>query len=148
MHQPQIASLPGAIATLPGYYYLYALYFDYPLNQAWWSAREYAAAMEELARAIQPLRRYIAPYRKSFALRLFTERQALARFRPELVDEALRQWRGLIERVGPPAGWPRPPRLRGPRKGAGRPAAHPSPQARPGPKPPFRRSPIDYRREA
>ncbi|MBI4082612.1 MAG: hypothetical protein HY423_08375 [Candidatus Lambdaproteobacteria bacterium] len=156
MHQPQIASLPGAIATLPGYYYLYALYFDYPLNQAWWSAREYAAAMEELVRAIQPLRRYIAPNRKSFALRLFTERQALARFRPELVDEALRQWRGLIERVGPPAGWPRPPRPRRPRQGPGRairPAAprtapHAVPQPHPRPMAPFRRSPIDYSREA
>lgn len=104
--------------------------------------------MEELGRAILPLRRYIAPYRKSFALRLFTERQALAHFRPELVDEALRQWRGLIEWVGPPVGWPRPPRPRRPRQGAGRPASHPAPQARRVPKPPFRRSPIDYSREA
>lgn len=144
MHPPQIASLPGAIATLPGYYYLYALYFDYPVHQAWRSAREYAAAMEELARAIRPLQRYIAPYRKSFALRLFTERQALDSYPPEQVDEAWRQVREWIERMGPPPDWPTPRQKQ--RRRVLKPRA-------PEPDPPkpvqkaedfFPRSPVDY----
>ncbi len=96
----------AALITHPGYYYLYALYFDYPINNAWFKRREYAALIQERLRTIQPLLALVQPYRKSPALRLFTERQSRERFPPERVNEAWRQLRNLIERVGPPPGWP------------------------------------------
>ena len=96
----------AALITHPGYYYLYALYFDYPINNAWFKRREYAALIQERLRTIQPLLALVQPYRKSQALRLFTERESRDRFPPERVNEAWRQLRNLIERVGPPPGWP------------------------------------------
>ncbi len=116
----------AALITHPGYYYLYALYFDYPINNAWFKQREYAALiLERSGKALTvprpsggfgflspaavrsaPLMALVQPYRKSPALRLFTERQSLERFPPERVNEAWRQLRNLIERVGPPPGWP------------------------------------------
>ncbi|MCH9046072.1 MAG: hypothetical protein IIA40_08190 [SAR324 cluster bacterium] len=96
----------AALITHPGYYYLYALYFDYPINNAWFKRREYAALIQERLRTIQPLLALVQPYRKSPALRLFTERESRDRFPPERVNEAWRQLRNLIERVGPPPGWP------------------------------------------
>lgn len=96
----------AALITHPGYYYLYALYFDYPINNAWFKRREYAALIQERLRTIQPLLALVQPYRKSPALRLFTERESRDRFPPERVNEARRQLRNLIERVGPPPGWP------------------------------------------
>lgn len=96
----------AALITHPGYYYLYALYFDYPINNAWFKRREYAALIQERLRTIQPLLALVQPYRKSPALRLFTERESRERFPPERVNEAWRQLRNLIERVGPPPGWP------------------------------------------
>lgn len=94
------------LATQPGYYYLYALYADYRINNAWFTEREYAALLRERLRVIQPLLALAQPYRKSPALRLFTERNSLERFPVEKVDEAYRQLRNLIERIGPPPGWP------------------------------------------
>ena len=97
------------LATLPGYYYLYALYFDYPLNNAWFSPREYEAQVRAALRALQPVLAARQPVRKSMALRLFTEREALHRYSPEQVNEAWRQLRDLVDLLGPPPGWPHPP---------------------------------------
>lgn len=94
------------LATQPGYYYLYALYADYPLSNAWFLEREYAEILRERIRVIQPLLALVQPYRKSPALRLFTERQSRDRFPVEKVNEAYRQLRNLIEAIGPPPGWP------------------------------------------
>ncbi len=99
----------AALVTHPGYYYLYALYADYPLNQAWFREPEYAALLRERLRLIRPLLGLVQPYRKSEALRLFTERHATGRFPPEKVDEAWRQLRAVLERIGAPAGWPDAP---------------------------------------
>ena len=94
------------LATQPGYYYLYALYADYRLNNAWFSEREYADLLRERIRVIQPLLALVQPYRKSPALRLFTERLSRDRFPVDKVNEAYRQLRELIEKIGPPPGWP------------------------------------------
>ena len=106
------AAVHGHVAALvahPGYYYLYALYADYPLNAAWLRKRETAAALRERLRLLQPLLGLVQPYRKSPALRLFTGRHATGRFPPEQVDEAWRELRAMLERIGPPAGWPDAP---------------------------------------
>lgn len=87
--------------TLPEYYYLYALYFDYPLNNAFHIEREEEQRMRDLLRYVQPLIGLRQPYRKSFALRLFTERQMLERFPPEQVDEALRQLKQALLQLRP-----------------------------------------------
>ncbi len=97
------------IITLPGYYYLYALYFDYPINNAFFGGGEYAERVRELERVVQRIRAMVQPYRKSWPLRLFTERDAVARFSPDAVNEMLAQLRVLVERLGPPPGWSRGP---------------------------------------
>ena len=100
----------AALAAHPGYYYLYALYADYPVSNAWFRPREHAAVLHERLRVIQPLLGLVQPYRKSLALRLFTERSSVARFPVAKVNEAYRELRALLEHVGPPPGWPhRPP---------------------------------------
>ena len=103
---PPVHAPLAHLATQPGYYYLYALYADYQVNNAWFRNREYAALLRERLRVIQPLLAMVQPYRKSPALRLFTERQGRDRFPTEKMDEAYRQLRNLIQRVGPPPGWP------------------------------------------
>ncbi len=85
--------------TLPEYYYLYGLFFDYPINNAFHIGREERARIRDLLRFIQPLAALRQPYRKNFALRLFTERQTLERFPPHKVDEALRQLKQEVERI-------------------------------------------------
>ena len=100
------------ILILPGYYYLYALYADYGLNNAFFSEGEDTARMRAIVRAVQEVREVMAPFRKSWALRLFTERTALARFSPHLVNEVLRELRALVQEVGPPAGWEETPSRR------------------------------------
>lgn len=142
----------AALVTHPGYYYLYALYADYPIGNDWFKRREYAALLWERVRYIQPLLGLVQPYRKSHALRLFTERREQERFPPEKVDEAWRELRELIERIGQPAGWPHEPPPEPPyerplpaslhrrrRRRAG-------PAARPAPKPSAKlpKSPVDY----
>ena len=135
------------LATQQGYYYLYALYFDYVINNRFHAELEHEARIRQALRSVAEVIRYTQPYRKTWALRLFTERESLARFRPELVSEAWRQLRELIDRIGPPRGWP--------------PGAHlrllPAPPPHPRPEPPpefalppapsapaFPRSPINY----
>lgn len=93
------------IVTLPGYYALYALYFDYPINNAFFGKSERAEAMRRFVLTVQRIEAAVQPYRKTWALRLFTERQALSRFSPHLVNEALRQLRELVDQLGPPEGW-------------------------------------------
>jgi hypothetical protein len=167
--RPAVHGSVAALVTHPGYYYLYALYADYPINNAWFRNEETAALLAERLRVIQPLLGAVQPYRKSAALRLFTERAALERFPPERVAEAWRQLRALLERLGPPPGWPEaappspryehapPPSLRRRRSAAGLAAgaarsARPVPAAPAAPAPPRpprrrarrRKSPVDY----
>lgn len=97
------------IITLQGYYYLYALFFDYPINNAYFLKGENRARVEESIRTVQRLYAMRQPYRKSWALRLFTERDAMARFSPELVNVVLFQIRELVNQIGPPPGWSRGP---------------------------------------
>jgi len=161
---PAVHGTVAALVAHPGYYYLYALYADYPINNAWFRRRECSAALQERLRVIQPLLGAVQPYQKSAALRLFTERQAGERFPAERVSEAWRQLRALLERIGPPRGWPDapPPEPRyttplpadlarrrrratpkppaAPRRPAASPAS-PEPRKR-APRPP--KSPIDY----
>lgn len=146
----------GAINILaqPGYYYLYALYFDYPINNAFFGGEEYSERVRELVRVVQRLHALQQPYRKSLALRLFTERDAMARFSPDTVNEMLVQLRELVDRLGPPPGWSRgplpgwsrgaPPARRARRERTGRPisprgggTAAPERPAVPYPAPPF-----------
>lgn len=145
---PAIHGPYAALITHPGYYYLYAAYADFALNGEALRRREYAELIQERLRTIQPLLAMVQPYRKSPALRVFTRRRSLERFPPEKADEAWRELRGLIERVGPPAGW---------RPGAAAPAlptetdgaaeAAPEGPGQPGEasaERPFPRSPVDY----
>ncbi len=143
------------ILTQPGYYYLYALYFDYPINNAFFGGEEYAERVRELVRVVQHIRALQQPYRKSWPLRLFTERDAMARFSPDTVNEMLAQLREIVEQLGPPPGWSRgplpgwsrgalPPARRARRERTGRPisprvgnATAPERPASPYPSPPF-----------
>jgi hypothetical protein len=133
------------MATLPAYYYLYALYFDYLINNRFHAGLEHEAKIRDALRRIQPLMRRTQPYRKTWALRLFTERSSLERFPPQLVDEAWRQLHELVRRVGPPADWRQGPLPREHGRSAERPL--PSPQeaeaTRPY-EPPFPKPPIVY----
>jgi hypothetical protein len=87
------------VLTLPEYYYLYALFFDYPLNNAYAIDREERGRIRGWLRMARPVAALYKPYEKSFALRLFTERQTLARWSPELADEALRQLKQAVDRL-------------------------------------------------
>ena len=135
------------VVTQQGYYYLYALYFDYPINNAFFAKKEYGERMEEMVRVIQQIEELVQPYRKTWALRLFTERSSLARFSPELANEAYRQLSEIVKLLGAPPGWP--PRKHG-RTGPspGRAAAPAARRARALPPPvgppPFPQSPITY----
>jgi hypothetical protein len=97
------------VITLQGYYYLYALFFDYPLNNSFFAKEENQARVVESMRMVQRLHAMRQPYRKSWALRLFTERDAMARFSPELVNVVLYQIRQLVDQIGAPNGWSRGP---------------------------------------
>ncbi len=55
------------VITLQGYYYLYALYFDYPLNNAFFANEENQERVRESLRTVQRLRAMVQPYRKSWA---------------------------------------------------------------------------------
>ena len=107
------------VITLQGYYYLYALFFDYPLNNAFFTGAENRDRVMESLRTVQRLQALRQPYRKSWPVRLFTERDAMARFSPELVNVVLYQLRELVEQIGPPPGWSRGPlpSMRPPRSG-------------------------------
>ncbi len=95
----------AALANHPAYYSLYALYHDYPVSNVWFEEPEHAARLKKSLRTIAPLLELISPYRKSYALRLFTERESLLRFPPDKANEAWRQLRHMIELIGTPAGW-------------------------------------------
>jgi len=136
------------IVTLPEYYYLYALYFDYIINNHYFAGVADDRRVEQMIRVVQPLLGLRQPYRKTWALRLFTERQSLQHFRPEEVDEALRELRDMVDELGPPPRWPHgrvpktPPARRRPTRLSRRSEAKPPPPTQP--EPPFPRAPIDY----
>jgi hypothetical protein len=88
------------VLTLPEYYYLYALFFDYPLNNAFHLEREERARIRDMLSTVQRWLSLRQPYRKSFALRLFTERDALVRWSPELAVETLRQLKQAVDEIG------------------------------------------------
>jgi hypothetical protein len=142
------APIVAGLAEQPAYYSLYALYADYALNNARHLEREYFARLRDAVRFIQPLTGWTRPDMKSWSLRLFTERQALARFSPEVASAAWRLVRQAVEEIGQPKGW----RTSGPATGrTARPAhtragAPPRTTQAPRPaEPPFPRSPVDYR---
>jgi hypothetical protein len=87
------------VLTLPEYYYLYALFFDYPLNNAFAIDREERDRIRSWLRQARPAAALYKPYEKSFTLRLFTERSALARWSPELSVEILRQLKHAVDRL-------------------------------------------------
>ena len=87
------------VLTLPEYYYLYALFVDYPLNNAFHLEHEERAKIREMLTTVRRWLDLRQPYRKSFQLRLFTERESLARWSPDLVDEALRQLKLTVDHV-------------------------------------------------
>jgi len=93
------------ILILPGYYYLYALYADYRLANTFFNGKDDTRRLREIVRVVQEIKEVMEPFRKSWALRLFTERGNLARFSPELVNEVLRELRAMAELLGPPPGW-------------------------------------------
>ncbi|MDH4246349.1 MAG: hypothetical protein OEW39_00870 [Deltaproteobacteria bacterium] len=161
---PSVYGYYAALINHPAYYHLYGLYADYPLNNAFFLPLEAQQELETRLREIQPLLWNFRPYRKSPALRLFTERATLARFSPELVDEAWRQLRQVIEQLGPPPHWPhasprptpeeaserRPLRTAGPSDPAeGKPGQGvPGTEVRPSAKRTWPRSPVNYDQEA
>jgi hypothetical protein len=150
--------LSAAILTHPAYYAFYGLYADYPLNNLEAAALGDVRRVRETLRELQPLLGQQQPYHKTWALRLFTEREALGRFAPELVDEAWRQLRQVVDGLGPPTGWTADPAPRARRDATPRrrlqyrrvqPRPPAPPQAEPTPRPPsFPKSPVDYRQEA
>ena len=132
------------ILTLPAYYPLYALYADYLENHREHARLEDMERVRESLRVIAPLIGLEQPYRKDWALRLFTERQALESFPAEQVDEAWRQVREWIEAMGPPPDWPTPRQQQRHRTLKRRPA---TPKSEPVPRKAedyFPRSPVDY----
>ena len=156
---PTVYGYYAALVNHPAYYFLFGLYTDYPLNNAFALPLESQREVQRRLREIQPLLWHFRPYRKSYALRLFTEREALARFAPEKVDEAWRQLRQIIEQVGPPARWAerregmadktadaKPPREA--KAKAHREALTAPTQERRAPTPPWPRSPVNYDQEA
>ena len=84
------------ILTVQGYYQLYALFFDYPINNDYYLSREDRERIRAHLRAVQPLLALTQPYRFDWRLRLFTQRQSLDRFSPEKVHELLRQLRNTV----------------------------------------------------
>jgi hypothetical protein len=136
------------IVTLPAYYPLYALYTDYLINNLQHARLEDMERVREALRVIAPLLGLEQPYRKTWALRLFTERQALGSYPPELVDEAWRQVRQWVEHWGPPPDWPTARHQQQHRVLRRRPSP-PTPEPEPGKASDFfPRSPVDYDQEA
>ena len=110
-----------------------------------------------MMRVVQSLQGMVQPHRKTWALRLFTERDAVSRFSPDAVGELLSQLRRLVEQLGPPPGWhrgPLPPQRAWPIARPGPPGpprrtrAAPAPvsesRAPARPRSPFSRSPVNY----
>src|SRR5579863_7230157 len=97
------APIVASLAEQPAYYALYALYVDYLANNQAHRAREYFARLYKVVTYIQPLLGLEQPYQKSWSLRLFTEREALARFSPERASTAWWLVRQAVDEIGPPA---------------------------------------------
>jgi hypothetical protein len=151
------APIVASLAEQPAYYALYALYADYQINTRFNLEREYFARLRDSVRFIQPLTGLVQPDMKSWALRLFTERQALARFSPEVASAAWRLVRQLVDEIGEPRGWAGAGRQRRHRAASFRRAGRSTEQHRTAVHPsdtpagqrtgaPFPRSPVDYRR--
>ncbi|MDH5753312.1 MAG: hypothetical protein OEZ59_12955, partial [Deltaproteobacteria bacterium] len=117
---PAVYGHYAALINHPAYYYLYGLYADYQVNNAFILPREHQEQVREKLRTIQSLLWYFRPYRKSHSLRLFTERESMARFPAHLVSEAWSELHEFIAQMGPPPGWSESPREARPRRG-GRP---------------------------
>ncbi len=90
------------VLTVQGYYYLYALFFDYPINNEFYIRGEERERIREYLRAVQPILGLKQPFRLDGKLRLFTQRQSMARFSPEKVHELLRQLRNTVELTAQP----------------------------------------------
>lgn len=147
------APIVASLAEQPAYYALYALYADYAANNDFHRAREYYARLREILRFIQPLTGKEQPYMQSWSLRLFSERQALARFAPEQASAAWRLVKQAVDEIGPPARWQAPlatpSRVQRPPRRKARPRALAPALAEAPPRPAlpaFPRSPVDYRR--
>lgn len=102
---PVVQAHYAALINHPAYHQLYGMYADYLVNNTFFIPRENKALLQRLLRQVQPILWNFKPYRKSETLRLFTERQSLERFSPDMVNEAWREVRAMIDKVGPPAGW-------------------------------------------
>ena len=140
------APIVSALAEQPAYYALYGLYADYVRNNAFHLEREYFARLREMVRFIQPLRGLVQPDMKSWSLRLFTEREALARFSPQVASAAWRLVREVVDEIGPPRHSPARSSPEGGTKRAPKATARPSRKpSTPRNEPPFPRSPVDYR---
>jgi hypothetical protein len=124
------------------------LYADYLVNNLEHARLEDMERVRESLRVIAPLMGKHQPYRKSWALRLFTERQALDSFPPEQVDEAWRQVREWIEQMGPPPDWPAPRQQQRHRVLKRRPAAGEPSNAVGKAEDFFPKSPVDYDKNA
>ena len=90
------------VLTIQGYYYLYALFFDYPINNEYYVRGEERERIREYLRAVQPILGLKQPFRLDVRLRLFTQRQSMERFSPEKVHELLRQLRNTVELAAEP----------------------------------------------
>lgn len=84
------------ILTLPGWYTLYAVYFDFYLNNAQHLESEEAQRLHRLLYVTRPPYGVGPAWRKSLALRLFTERELLRRHPPHEVKAA---WDELNHRM-------------------------------------------------
>ena len=102
------APIVASLAEQPAYYALYALYVDYMVNRRRDAEREYLERLHEVVTYIQPLIGKEQPYMKSWALRLFTEREALKRFSLEQAGTAWELVRKVVDQIGPPPGWSQP----------------------------------------
>ena len=90
------------VLTIQGYYYLYALFFDFPINNEYYVRGEERERIREYLRAVQPILGLKQPFRLDVRLRLFTQRQSMERFSPEKVHELLRQLRNTVELTAQP----------------------------------------------
>ena len=85
------------IATLPGFYPLFAVYADFVLNNTQTLGQEEAQRVQMLLRQVRQALGLNPAYEKSWALRLFTERENLRRMPPEQVRDAWALLREAIE---------------------------------------------------
>ncbi|MDH4120408.1 MAG: hypothetical protein OEV94_01710 [Deltaproteobacteria bacterium] len=131
---------PISLITLPEYYPLFAVYFDYLVNHQHHLAQEQLRRIQQSLRSVHARAEVGAPWRKSWTLRLFTERFLLERFPPHLVKEAWLFLREELEGLPLQEAGDQPPRgERTPRRARPKPASLPeTPAESPAfPRPPF-----------